>query len=264
MRLKTIGLGAALLASLTGCESLVVKPQDNFAVSTGKVFSRTLIGVGTLGFSELGMAQIKRAEEDRPRILASGTRNRALLNANASKVLVWGNDSIAVARVSEALQVAGDTIIDRGRVRASSAAQNIQWTYTSEDAPELLNLAKTLGVDSIVFADVTGRSETRTHVQNRPGMIMPMGNMYLAAAPTSEAYSEQLHHLRVRIQSISVSEGAVRWSGTAVYDKPVSNPDPGVGYLTDAAVARALCPNDKDFRWVEPAPWVAGGCLPVK
>lgn len=258
-------LAISMLSVLVGCEGLIIKPDDNIAASAGKVFSRTILGVGTLGMSEVGIAQIKRDIEAQPRIVTSGSRSSVIKGSKPPyKILVWGNDSIAVGHLTDLFQQLGDAVVSPGRVQALTGEQNIRWTRTSEDAAELLKVAKELQADAIVFADVTGASETRTHVQNRPGVIMPVGNMYLATAPTSQESSLQLHHLRVRVQSVSVPDGAMRWNGTATYDQPVSNPDAGIAYLTHAAVTRALCPNDKDYRWVEHAPWTNGGCLPVK
>lgn len=265
MNTLKIVLGLLLFNVLVGCEGLIIKPDDNIASSTGKVLSRTLLGVGTLGMSEVGIAQIKREAEAQPRIVTSGSRSGVIKDSKPPyKVLVWGNDTVAVGYLTDFFQQLGDTVVSPGRVQPLTGEQTTKWTRTSEDAAELLKVVRELRVDAIIFADVTGASETRTHVQNRPGVIMPVGNMYVATAPTSQAHSQQLHHLRVRVQSISGSDGAMRWNGTATYDQPVSNPDAGIAYLTHAAVTRALCPNDKDFKWVEHAPWVNSGCVPVK
>lgn len=265
MRFTKSVVTLSFLIHLVGCESLIIKPDDNMASSTGKVVSRTLLGVGTLGMSEVGIAQIKQEVEARALIVTSGSRTSSLKDAKPPyRFLVWGNDSIAVGHVTDLFQRLGDTVLSPGRVQALVTEQTGKWTYTAEDSNALLKLANQLGVDAVIFVEVSGASETRTHVYSTPGIVMPVGSMYLASAPTSQAVSQQLHHLRVRVQSVSTSDGSVRWNGTAAYDKPVGSPDAAIGYLTDAAVERALCPNNKEFRWVEPAPWVNGGCLSVK
>jgi hypothetical protein len=262
MKPTSIVLVWVTIGFLAGCESLVIRDDDNIAVSTGKVFTRTLAGIGTLGMSEVGIAQIKETEEARPRIVTSGSRNRALLSSQAQlKVIVWGNDSIVLGQVTDFFQQHGDVVIDRGRVRAI-ADTNTQWTFTGDDAGELVKVGKQIGADMIVFAVLAGASETHNQVFNRPGVIMPIGNMYVSTAPTSQTVSQQLHHLRVNVRSIDVKDGAMRWNGSAAFDKPISNPAAGIGVLTDAAIGRALCPNDGKYRWVEQAPWRKAGCLP--
>lgn len=249
---------------LVGCESLVIWQDDNIAVSTGKVFTRTLAGIGTLGMSEVGIAQIKETEEARPRIVTSGSRNKALLSSQGQlKVIVWGNDSIVLGQVTDFFQQHGDTIIDRGRVRSMTTDQNITWTYTADDTGELVKVGMQIGADIIVFTELAGASETRNQVFNRPGLIAPVGGMLVSTAPTSQTVSQQVHHLRVSVRSIDVKEGAMRWNGSAAFDKPISNPAAGIGALTDAAIGRALCPNDAKYQWVEQAPWRKAGCLPV-
>jgi hypothetical protein len=262
MKLTIIVLLWVTIGFLAGCESLVIRDDDNIAVSTGKVFTRTLAGIGTLGMSEVGIAQIKQDEEGRPRIVTSGSRNRALLSSQGQlKVIVWGNDSIVLGQVTDFFQQHGDILIDRGRVR-SVADQNTQWTYTGDDAGELVKVGKQIGADIIVFAELAGASETHNQVINRPGLIAPVGGMLVSTPPTSQTVSQQLHHLRVNVRSIDVKDGAMRWNGSAAFDKPISNPAVGIGMLTDAAILRAVCPTDRKYRWVEQAPWRKAGCLP--
>ena len=50
---------------LAGCAGLIVHPYDSTTLNTGKVLTRTVVGICTLGLSELAMRNVKIKEDYR-------------------------------------------------------------------------------------------------------------------------------------------------------------------------------------------------------
>lgn len=251
--------------ALTGCLALVIREDDEAPTVAGKVMVRTLIAIPTLGFSEVGIAEEKATEESRPLIVTSGSHNLATMKTSPVNrpraVVVWGNHPAAVGPIVDLVQSQGNTVLERTRLQSVFDEQKIRLTHSSDDMADLLKVGKIVGADSIIFADVSHRAETRSGVYNTPGAILPMGGMLLAVPPKSESYSETLHHISVAVRGVNVEDGTVRWSGSATVNQPVKNPDAAVGYLTNAAILRALCRVEKGYEWVEQGPWRKWGCL---
>jgi hypothetical protein len=61
-RLRAATFLASFLPILAGCQSLVLQPDDSAGVTTGKVVGRTLLGVSTLGLSEIWYARRRALE----------------------------------------------------------------------------------------------------------------------------------------------------------------------------------------------------------
>ena len=75
----------------------------------------------------------------------------------------------------------------------------------------------------------------------------------------------------VRLRSIDVQTGVVRWTGSATASSDdwsgmfnVQNPEGAAGWLAGWAFRRALCPTDGGWTWVKPSgDWGAPkrGCI---
>jgi len=252
-------------ASLNGCLGLVVREDDDTGVITGKVIARTLFALPTLGLSEASLSRKKEQEEARPWPITSGSHAAAVGSSPNEKVtfVVWGDHPTAVNRVIALLQQAGHPIVERSRLNAIFDEQKIRLMHTPDDLSNLVRVGKLVGAGRIVFIEVETRSETRSGTITTPGLIAPIGGMWIATPPRSDSYSITLHHVSVSIRAVNVEDSTIRWSGTATYDKPVNNPEATIGFLTDAAMRRALCPIEKGYEWFEMSPWRnKWGCKP--
>ncbi|MBM4138399.1 MAG: hypothetical protein FJ244_02805 [Nitrospira sp.] len=56
-------IAVILLLCLTSCSTLIVRDDDHAAEATGKVFTRIILGAGTLFWSEVFTQQAKNEEE---------------------------------------------------------------------------------------------------------------------------------------------------------------------------------------------------------
>lgn len=226
-----------LQVTLTGCLALVIREDDEAPTVAWKVMARTLIAIPTGGGSEVIIAEVKAAEESRPLIVTSGSRNPSAIGTSTAQkpnaYVVWGNHPAAVSHVVDLVQSQGGTVLERTRLQSVFDEQKIRLTHSSDDMADLLRVGKIVGADIIIFADVSHRAETRSGV----------------------------YHVSVALRAVNVEDGRVRWSGSATVDRPVINPEATIGYLTNSAIARALCRTEKGYRWIEQGPWRESGCL---
>lgn len=63
MAIRTLMLALTMIV-LTGCSGLLLREDDTAAQATGKVAARTLLGLGSLGISEIEFAAIARRERE--------------------------------------------------------------------------------------------------------------------------------------------------------------------------------------------------------
>jgi len=252
--------------SLNGCLGLVVKEDDSSGEITGKIIARTLLALPTIGFSEAKIARLKDEHEARPWMITSGSHVASpqppTPPANVPFV-VWGNHPAAVNRVMVLVQQGGNPIVERARLDAIFDEQKIRLMHSSEDMNALLRVGQMVGAGRVTFVEVEQRSETRSGTITTPGMIAPIGGIWIAAPPRSDNYSFTLHYVSVAVRTVKVDDGTIRWSGTASYDKPINNPEAAIGFLTEAAMRRAICPIEKGYEWIEQGPWRSKwGCKP--
>ena len=151
--MKLISAIAALCIglTLTGCAHLVLKDDDTPAEKTGKVFTRTILGIGTIGFSELKMSHYASAYDyEHGRISmdewqSKMARNAAIVNAVGAGLQVAGQVTQQQAQQRQAQQpanapmtrsVARDMEIGAGLKQAGKVmqqqAQQSQATYAPQ------------------------------------------------------------------------------------------------------------------------------------
>ena len=244
----------------------MIHEHHNAATISGKVVARTLLALPSLGLSEHSIAEKKENEENRPWMITSGSHAAAIQPpppppANVTFV-VWGNHPTAVNQAIMLLQQVGHPIVERSRLDKIFDEQKIRLMHTSEDMAALLRVGQLVGADRITFVEVENNSETSSGTINTPGVIAPIGNIWVAAPPTSQNYSFTLYHVSVTVRSVKVDDGTIRWNGSATFNKPVTDPDSTIGFLTTAAMQRALCPIEKGYQWIEQGPWRKWGCKP--
>ena len=145
-----------------------------------------------------------------------------------SSVVVWGQHKGAVGTVVTTLQQSGFRIVERSRLQQVFDEQQIRLTHSTDDDAQILKVGKIIGASSIVFVEIeTSSSQTSRGFYNKYG-----GGMR----------SETVTNISVAIRGVDVESSTVMWTGTAHYPQAISNPEAGITYLTQAALARGLCP----------------------
>lgn len=145
-----------------------------------------------------------------------------------STVVVWGQHKGVVGETVTILQKMGLRIVERSRLQEVFNEQKIRLTHSSDDDAQILKVGKIIGAGSIVFVEVeTSSSQTSRAFVNQYG-----GGLH----------SEMVTNATVSVRGIDVESGEVTWTGTAHYPQAINNPEAGIVYLTQAAVARGLCP----------------------
>lgn len=155
--------------------------------------------------------------------------------AKPRRVVVWGNHSAVVNATTQYLQQGKLIVIERARLKQVLAEQKIRLTSTPDDEADLLRVGRLLGADWIVFAEAN-----ITSAEERGASVNAYGG---------ESYARTVFHLSVSVRNVSVETGEIRWSGTATYPRPIRNPEQGLIYLTNSAIARATCPIESGYAW---------------
>jgi hypothetical protein len=158
------------------------------------------------------------------------------------RVVVWSNHPGIGNAIVGWLQQGGQIVVERARLQTVFNEQSIRLTHTPDDDANVLRVGKLIGAERIIFAEatVTSAISSRAYV----------------GAYGGGARSDTVYHLSVSVRNVDVESGEIRWSGTATYPKPVNNPDQGLIYLAQSAIARAICPLEDGFAWTD-----SGGCV---
>ncbi|MGH7205269.1 MAG: CsgG/HfaB family protein [Nitrospiraceae bacterium] len=162
------------------------------------------------------------------------------------RFVVWSDHAGVANAIAAWTQQVGHTVVERARLMEVFNEQKLRLTHTPDDNADVLRVGRLVGADRVIFADVTIRPEAVSQAY-----VGPYGG---------GSRSGTVYHLNVSVRAVNVETGEVRWSGTAYYPGPVTNPDQGAVYLAQSAIARALCPVEEGFEWVEPGSWSEGGC----
>lgn len=155
------------------------------------------------------------------------------------RVVVWGNHPSVVNAVTQMMQEIKVQVLERSRLKEIMNEQRVRLTNTSDDEADLLRVGRLLGADWIIFADAT-----LTSAEDRRAAVNAYGGYSRA---------QTVYHLSVSVRNVSLETGEVRWSGTATYPGPVTNPDQGLIYLTRYAISHATCPLENGYTWDERA-----------
>jgi hypothetical protein len=220
------------LVVTTGCEHLIVYEEDSSGLATGKVAARTLLGLSTIGLSELGFTQLKNKLELQAYPITSGSHTlSAPRPTNPIKFIVLGSPMSAVAEVQQMLTRGGNIVVERQEIAQIQEEQRFRLRHASDTDADLLQIGKLSGADRVVFVEGTVR-------------------------PARFGISLIPHYaLSVTVRSVHAESGQIGWHGFASYSTPISDPDSAMGSLTFWAVARALCKQEEGARWIEPGPY---------
>ena len=69
-----VGMAISLGLTLNGCAELIIKNEDDGAAIIGKSIYRTVFAIGTLGYSEIKMAELTREYEREQKMRAYEAR----------------------------------------------------------------------------------------------------------------------------------------------------------------------------------------------
>jgi hypothetical protein len=226
----------AILVSLiivvaTGCEHLIVYEDDSSGMAVGKVATRTLLGLSTIGLSEMGMNQYKDRLEQQAYPITSGSHVSNRAKNQILRFMVTGNHSIATAEVQQILVRKGHTVVERNNLEAIQEEQRLRLRQTADHEADALHVGKLSGADRIVFVEATVR-------------------------PARFGISLVPHYaLSVTVRTANTETGQITWQGAASYSSPIADPDASMGSLTAWAVRRAICPLEDGAQWIEPGPY---------
>jgi hypothetical protein len=156
--------------------------------------------------------------------VVTGSHSQLDENPSLRRAVVWSNHGGVSSAIVEWLQHNKVTVVDPASLGGPSSSESA-----------LVANAKNAGVDWVVIAEA------------KVGAAVSSG-AYVNAYYGAER-SDTVYHLAVSVRNIDVASGQVRWSGSARYEAPVSNPEQGLIYLTDAAIARATCAIERGFVW---------------
>ena len=152
-------------------------------------------------------------------------------------VVVWSNDAGVGSTLISILQNFDVVVVERAQLQQVFKEQQIRLTHTSDDDADILRVGKLIGADRVVFAEASNREARFSSASV---------NQY------GGEYSSQVgYHLRVAVRGVEVETGKIRWSGTAVTSGAVNNPEDSLTTLAMVAIARAICPVEKGYVWVE-------------
>ena len=163
------------------------------------------------------------------------------------RMVVWSNHAGMGNAIIGWLQQGGHTVVERARLQAVLNEQSIRLKHTPDDDADILRVGKLVGAERIIFADATISSAVSSRAYY--------------GAYGGGARSDTVYHLSVSVRGVDVQTGEIRWSGTASYPSPVNNPEQGLIFLAQSAIARATCMVEAGFEWRDSSTWTTGGCI---
>jgi len=112
----------------------------------------------------------------------------------------------------------------------------------------VLRVGKLLGAERVIFGEHTVSS----NVVSRHAFVFPYGGA---------GRSETVYDVSVSVRNVDVETGEIKWSGSAHFSSPITNPETAIGLLTQAAVSRASCRIESGYEWKEANAYEKWGCL---
>jgi hypothetical protein len=167
---------------------------------------------------------------------------------------VWSNHPAVERVIVAGLQHGGHTVIERVRLQEALTDQMNKSALTPDDEAKILAAARLLEVDRLVFAQVTIKPTAVDQTNSRKG------NGSSSPFFSDSFSSDPAFHASVSVHSVAVDTGELRWSGTASYPSPITDPDKAVVFLARTAIARAKCLVMNGFEWKE-LNEAGGGCV---
>ena len=150
---------------------------------------------------------------------------------------VWSARPIASQYVAGELLQRGNRVVERARLEQLFAEQHFQLLHATE--ADLLRIGHMAGATQMIFIDITTN-------------------------PASYVTEDRGYTLSVTVRSVIVETGELCWSGTASTPDRIMSPlDESIRIGTYWAWARATCPVEAGYRWVEQSSSESGGCKQI-
>lgn len=147
---------------------------------------------------------------------------------------VWSARSIASQYLAGQLLQQGLRVVERARLEQLFAEQHFQLIHATE--ADLLRIGHMAGASHMIFIDATTN-------------------------PASYVSEDHGYTLSVTVRSVNVETGELCWSGTAGTPNRIMSPlDESIKTGTYWAWARATCPVEAGYQWVEQSSKGEGGC----
>jgi len=154
--------GFIFLCALTGCNSLVLRPDDSTARTTGKMVIRGVLFLPTFGASE---RRIGRHRESVP--ITDGYQTSVFLPD--ATVVVVGNNSTANNAAITWLQKRGVSVVERTHLDKVFTEQALRLVHSSDQ--DVLQVGRLLGASEIVFVEASPISVSVRSVELESGKI---------------------------------------------------------------------------------------------
>jgi hypothetical protein len=195
----------ALSLTLQGCAGLILREEDSGAVKTGKVATRVLLGLATVGMSEVFIEVEKDRERENMLIPVTEVVRQKALRRPRSLLLIGTNrramEAVRINVARQGVQIQESPLLDE-----QLAQEEGQRERSLDLQAEARRVGQREGVDDVIFV-VTG-----TH--------------------------------RVSLEAISVETGDLLWIGRASSPVREDEPGPGddvIERLTNWAFSRVWC-----------------------
>jgi|SRR5215469_211853 len=203
-----IVLALLMVVGLSGCfRDPIIREEDSAWTVTGKVTQRVLVGLITLGTSEIMIASDKEREEQYAVTTSGFLKYRP---SRPQVVIIWGNNAEAVSSATIGLQQMGFRVVERQEVQRLFDEQRFRLTYTPDSDADLLRIGQMVGADQVVFIK----------------------------------YDGQIDYDQVSVRGASVESGEILWAGQAKRPKSVLwSPEPSL--VISWALARVWCPPER-------------------
>ena len=151
-----------IVCALTGCNSLVLRPDDSTARSTGKMVIRGVLFLPTFGASE---RRIGRHRDSVP--ITDGYQTGVFVPE--ANVVVVGNNHTANNAAITWLQKRGVSVVERTHLDKIFSEQELRLIHSSD--ADLLQVGRLVGASEIVFVEASATSVSVRSVELESGKI---------------------------------------------------------------------------------------------
>ena len=189
--------GLVLLCALSGCNSLVLRPDDTAPETTGKVIARGLLFLPTFGASE---RRIGRKRDSVP--ITDGFYTR-LSPATATIVVVGSNFSANHAAIIW-LQKRGVSIVERTHLDKIFSEQALRLIHSSDEEGMLMRAGRLVGASEMVFVETSPTSVSLRSVDLESGKIGWTGSAHYRDKKATEQGDA---HMKLTCQALATAWG---------------------------------------------------------
>ncbi len=177
------------------------------------------------------------------------------------RFVVWGDHQAVTTTIVNHLMASGHGVIERARLQDIFNEQKIILRHSTDDYADVVRVGRLLGANVVVFGESTVRSMP---LSSMPREITMSDRLLAGSAAGGNPGAIQMlqlkqqagdrmtvYQLNVAVRAVDVESGEVRWSGSSGFSQPITDLEPSLGALTNAAMGRAVCPIERGAKWTE-------------